>query len=205
MSTCIFLCLCTLSVCSCQFTWLLMTDRRRRSRCARLRSWRPDLDGHHDLTIAHLSPRIATGLGVWYAWAADGCATQPETAIDLKLRDGLFDSVSLSTVQWIRTTRKKLSSSAVTVSWVQVMSTSLSGSFQNAGNSPWAGAHWWRSLMWAGFSIKTQKVKKILNLKRQLCVYDRNGVATSITGKVGHVLLSCASGWCILFDFLFLG
>ncbi len=33
-----------------------------------------------------------------YAWAADGCATQPETAPDLKLEDGLFVSMSLSAV-----------------------------------------------------------------------------------------------------------
>ena len=71
---------------------------------------------------------------------------------------------------------------------------------------PWHGAHWWQSLVWAGFSIKTQTKLKILSLKRQPCVFNRNGVATSpqISGKVGHVLLSCASGWCILFDFLFL-
>ncbi len=64
--------------------------------------------------------------------AADGCATQPETALDVELEDGQFDVVSLSAVD----TDDSEKPSSSTVSWIQVMSTSLSGSFQNAGNSP---------------------------------------------------------------------
>ncbi len=59
--------------------------------------------------------------------------------------------------------------------------------------------------MWACFSIKKQKVKENTESEEVSLRLDRNGVATSMTGKVGHVLLSYASGWCVLFDFLFLG
>ena len=62
------LCICTLCERSSQFTWLLMTDHLRWSRCApaSCHDVGPDLDGPRHLTVTHppASPHIATGLGV---------------------------------------------------------------------------------------------------------------------------------------------
>ena len=137
MSTCIFVCLCTLSVCSCQFTWLLMTDRRRLSRCARLRPCRslgpgppgPGWASHDSPSESQhcYRPWRVICLGSWR----------------LRDRDPAWNSPWLETWRWPvwlsepecsgyrRLGRNLQVPLSAGFKWCQP--TSLSGSFQNAG------------------------------------------------------------------------
>ena len=107
-------------------------------------------------------------------------------------------------------------SPSLTFGWVQLTRMSSRCSVQNAGNSesgstsasvsargPLAAV----TMCWAGLSIKHFDTKKKINNGRGNASPSdmRTNELPAISGKVEHVLLSSASGCCILFDFLLLG